>query len=199
MRNWCSRRRASSWLTPSRTVISRSLVISSETGCSGLAAKRTSRLVRMPTSLPLWPCGPRSTTGMPEIELCFMIASASASVSSGKIVIGLATMPDSNFLTRRTCAGLLVGLEIAVDDAEAAGLRHGDRHPRFGHRIHRRGDDRHVERDGLGQLRADIDLGRQHVGRAGLEQHVVEGQAVADQAVSVECHRQLRGRACGQF
>ncbi len=84
--------------------MSRSLVISSETGWPGLAAKRTSRLVRIPTSLPLCPCGPRSTTGMPEMPLFFISASASASVSSGWMVIGLAIIPDSNFLTRRTWA-----------------------------------------------------------------------------------------------
>ena len=38
--------------------------------------------------------------------------------------------------------GLAVGIKIAVDDADAAGLRHGDRHARFGDGIHRRRDDR---------------------------------------------------------
>ena len=32
--------------------------------------------------------------------------------------------------------GLFVGLKIAMDDADAAGLRHGDGEPRLGHRIH---------------------------------------------------------------
>jgi hypothetical protein len=32
---------------------------------------------------------------MPEMPWCFMVASASASVSSGKMVIGFITMPDS--------------------------------------------------------------------------------------------------------
>ena len=95
MRNWCRRWRASFWLTPSRTVIRRSFVISSETFWPGLLAKRTSRLVRMPTSLPLAPPGPRSTTGIPEMPWCFIIASASARVSSGWMVIGFITMPDS--------------------------------------------------------------------------------------------------------
>eukprot|EP01035_Chromulina_nebulosa_P005367 gene5367-biopygen4521 len=49
---------------------------------------------------------------------------------------------------------LLVGLEIAVDDAEAAGLRHGDRHPGLRHRVHGGGDDRQVQRDGLGAATA---------------------------------------------
>ncbi len=75
--------------------MSRSLVISSATGWFGLVAKRTSRLVRMPTSLPLWPFGPRSTTGMPEMPWRFIRLSASARVSSGWMVIGFITMPDS--------------------------------------------------------------------------------------------------------
>ena len=49
------------------------------------------------------------------------------------------------FLDLPHLRGLLVRLEVAVDDADAAGLRHGDRHVRFGHRVHGRGDDRDVE------------------------------------------------------
>ena len=98
MRYWCNRRRASSGSTPSRTVTSRSLVISALTVSARLLAKRTSRLVRMPASRPL----PRSTTGMPEIWWCCIRSSASASVWSGWMVTGFTTMPDSNFLTLRT-------------------------------------------------------------------------------------------------
>ncbi len=98
MRCWCSRRLASSWLTSSRTVIRLSLVISSETGWRGSLAKRTSRLVTMPTSRLL----PFSTTGMPEMRKSAISLSASARVCSGLMVTGLTTMPDSNFLTLRT-------------------------------------------------------------------------------------------------
>ena len=97
MRCWCSSRLASSELTPSRTVTSFSWVISALTGVALSVAKRTSRLVRMPTSLPL-----RSTTGMPEIWCCDISASASARVCSGWMVTGFTTMPNSNFLTLRT-------------------------------------------------------------------------------------------------
>ena len=38
-------------------------------------------------------------------------------------------------------------IEIAVNDANAAGLRHGDGHVRLGHRVHGRGDDRDIEGD----------------------------------------------------
>ena len=124
-------------------------------------------------------CRPPSTTGMPEMPFAFISASASASVASGPMVTGFTTMPDSNFFTCRTCVGLLVGLEVAVDDADAAGLRHGDRHPGLGHRVHGRGDDRDVERDRAGDARADVGLGRQHLREARLEQDVVEGERLA--------------------
>ena len=65
------------------------------------------------------------------MRLRFIRPSASASVASGSMVTGFTTMPDSNFLTWRTCVGLLVRLEVAVDDADAAGLRHGDGHARL--------------------------------------------------------------------
>ena len=49
-----------------------------------------------------FPSAPRSTTGMPEIEARRIRASASASVASGKMVIGSMTIPLSNRLTLRT-------------------------------------------------------------------------------------------------
>jgi len=62
-----------------------------DTGLAMSLAKRTSRLVRMPTSFWL----PRSTTGMPEILWSAIICRASASDWSGWMVSGLTTMPDS--------------------------------------------------------------------------------------------------------
>ncbi len=112
MRCWCSRRFASCSPTPSCTVTSRSLVINSTTFCFGSVANRTSRLVRMPTSLPFLPLAGRSTTGMPEILWVLMSASASASVASGWMVTGSTTMPDSNFFTRRTCSACSSGSKL---------------------------------------------------------------------------------------
>ena len=54
--------------------------------------------------------------------------------------------------------GLIGGLEIAVDDADPARLRHGDGEPRLGDGVHRRGDDRQVEADRAGELRGDVDV-----------------------------------------
>ena len=176
MRCWCRSRLASSWPTPSRTVTSRSLVISSATFWRGSAAKRTSRLVRMPTSLPAWPLPPPSTTGMPEM-LCSFI-SAERVGERGLRVDGdrVDHHAGLELLDLAHLGGLLVRLEVAVNDADAAGLRHGDRHLGLGHRVHGGGDHRQVERDPAGDAGADVDLGGQHVRQAGLEQHVVEGE-----------------------
>ncbi len=83
---------------PGLAVTSLSLVIRLATFSLMSVAKRTSRLVRMPTSLPL----PFSTTGMPEISCRFMRSSASASVASGWMVSGFTTMPLSKRFTLRT-------------------------------------------------------------------------------------------------
>ena len=46
--------------------------------------------------------------------------------------------------------GLLGRRQIAVDDADAAGLRHGNGQPRFGDRVHRRRQDRRRQLDVAG-------------------------------------------------
>ena len=76
--------------------------------------------------------------------------------------------------------GLAVGIKIAVDDADAAGLRHRDRHARFGDSIHRGGDDRDIERDRAGDAGADIGLGGQDVRETRFQKHVVERVGFAD-------------------
>ena len=63
---------------------------------------------------------------------------------------------------------LHIGFEVAVHDADAAGLRHGDRHMRFGHGIHGGCDNRYIEQDSAGDARADIDFRRHDVGQARL-------------------------------
>ena len=74
--------------------------------------------------------------------------------------------------------GLRRRAEVAVDDADAAlaGQRNGQ--PRLGHRVHGRREHRDVQMELIVQLGADIDLGWQHLGKAGHQQHVVEGQGL---------------------
>ena len=83
------------------------------------------------------------------------------------------------FLHLADLRGLLVGLHVAVEHADAAGLRHGDRHLRLGHGIHRRSDDRNIDGDRAGDVRPDIDVRGQHFRQAGPDQHVVECEALA--------------------
>ena len=90
--------------------------------------------------------------------------------------------------------GLPLGIEIAVDDADAAGLRHRDRHARFGDRVHRGRDDRDVERDRAGDVGADIGLGGQDIRETGLQKHIVERVGFADTLKSLR-HCQLLSAA----
>ena len=57
-------------------------------------------------------------------------------------------------LDRQDLGSLLLGLEVLVDDADAAQLGHDDGHAAFGDGIHRRRDERDVEADFPGQARA---------------------------------------------
>ena len=67
-------------------------------------------------------------------------------------------------------------IKIAMNDTDAARLRHGNRHVRLGHGIHGRSDNRDVERNSPRNAGADIHLRRQHIRQARLDQHIVEGQ-----------------------
>ena len=93
------------------------------------------------------------------------------------MVTGFTTMPDSNFFTCAHLGGLRVGVEVAVDHADAAGLRHGDGEPRLGHRVHGGGQDRDMQRRSSGSrgMRTSTSLGSTSEA-AGRMQHVVEGQ-----------------------
>ena len=105
---------------------------------------------------------------------------ASASVASGPSVIGLTTMPASNFLTFLTSSAWASGLRLRWTIADPAVLGHRDRELGLGHGIHRRRQERNAELDLAGQARADVDLGRQDLGVRGLEQDVIEGQRLSD-------------------
>jgi len=72
--------------------------------------------------------------------------------------------------------GLLLGLEVLVDDADAAGLRHGDRHARLGDRVHRRRHQRDVELDGAREACAGVGLSRQDRRRGRFQEDVIEGE-----------------------
>ena len=82
---------------------------------------------------------------------------------------------------------LILDREVAVDDPDPACARQRNREPRLGDRVHRRGDDRDLERDRAGEAGGRADVVRQH-GRLGREQEdVVEGEALlAELRVPIE-------------
>jgi hypothetical protein len=84
--------------------------------------------------------------------------------------------------------GLLVGIEVAVNDADPSGLSHGDRHAGFGHGVHRRRQKRDVHGDRTGRARPCI--GRRRQDRRGRrhKKNVVEGEGLANlhQGLSVD-------------
>ncbi len=68
---------------------------------------------------------------------------------------------------------------VPMDEADAALLRDRDRHPRLGHGVHRRRDQRDVERDPARELGRDVGVARHDRARCGNQEHVVEGESLA--------------------
>ncbi len=77
-------------------------------------------------------------------------------------------------------AGLLLDGEIAVDDAHAALLGHGDGEARLGDGVHGGGHERGVEGDGAGEACLRADLGGDDVRVGGDQEDIVEGQGFGD-------------------
>jgi hypothetical protein len=67
------------------------------------------------------------------------------------MVIGSLTDAAFETLDLRDFSRLLGGRHVLVDDAEAPLLRDGNGEARLGHRVHRRRDERNVERDRAGE------------------------------------------------
>ena len=85
-------------------------------------------------------------------------------------------------LDLRDLGRLLGGREILVDDAQAAFLRQRDCQACFGDGIHRRGEQRDVERDGAGEAGGETDFAWNDGRVSRNEQNVVEGQRFLDYA-----------------
>jgi hypothetical protein len=77
---------------------------------------------------------------------------------------------------------LLGGGEILVHDPDAALLRHRDREARFGHGVHRRGNQRQVQCDIAGESGGEGGVLGQDLGERWHQQHVVEGERFAEKA-----------------
>jgi hypothetical protein len=86
---------------------------------------------------------------------------------------------------------LLLDRQVFVDDAHAAELGHGDRHPAFGHGVHGSSDQRDIEGDAAGELCRRINLSRQNLGVVRDQQHVVEGKCFLDRRPGGDPLRQV--------
>ena len=73
-------------------------------------------------------------------------------------------------------AGLVGDGQIAVHDADAALLGHGNGHARLGYGVHGGRDQRRIQRDIAGQLGLRADLHGHHVAQGRDEQHIIEGK-----------------------
>ena len=80
---------------------------------------------------------------------------------------------------------LLLDRQIAMQDAEAALARDGDRHARFGDGVHRARDERRGDRDPAGHPRRRVGLARDDIGVSGQEQDVVVGESDEAEGVVV--------------
>jgi hypothetical protein len=84
------------------------------------------------------------------------------------------------FLDLADLSSLLLDRQVLVHDADAAHPRHRDGGLRLGHGVHRRRQQRGLERDSTRQQGRDVDVARQHLAVARLEQDIVERQGIAD-------------------
>ena len=85
-------------------------------------------------------------------------------------------MPLSERLTLSISPAWSAMDKVAMHDADAALLRHGDGHARFGDGIHGGREQRRIQRDVAGQLGLRAYLGGHHVAVGGDQQHVIKGQ-----------------------
>ena len=84
------------------------------------------------------------------------------------------------FLDPPHLLGLPFDRQVAVDHADAAGLRHGNRQPALGHGVHGGRNKGDTKLYGPGETGTGVHLGGHDPRLCRLEQHVVEGQRVTN-------------------
>ena len=81
--------------------------------------------------------------------------------------------------------GLRLGRHVAMENADAACLRHGDGKAGFRHRVHGSGNDGNAELDCAGQAGARVGLCWQDRGGSRQQENVVERQCFTDHAANL--------------
>src|SRR6266850_2191983 len=94
--------------------------------------------------------------------------------------------------------GLLIDGEVAVQDTETAEARERNGHARFGDGVHRRGDDRDVERELAREERSGGDLAGEDVAAGWDEEDVVEGEPFGAELLLRGQSRALTPMSLGQ-
>ena len=77
-------------------------------------------------------------------------------------------------------ARLRLKVEVAVDHPDPAGLRHGDRHAPFRHRVHRGRQQGNVHPHQFGDIGGRVRIRRQHGTGSRHQQHIIKGQSLAN-------------------
>ena len=158
---------------------------------SATGVKRRSRLVMMPSSrLSLVDDRQAGDAVRPQMLVELLERGVGADGDRVGDHAGLGPLDEVDLV------GLVLDREVAVQHAEAALAGHRDRHPRLGDGVHRRGDQRHRERDLAGQPGGGVDLAGHDVGLARQQQDVVEGEPEGGELVGA---RRLRVGRVGSW
>ena len=107
-----------------------------------------------------------ATTGTPEIPCSWVNEKSAFSDASGSMVTGSRIMPDSYFLPHALHVPA-ARWSYFYARFDAALLGYGNGQPSLSHSVHRRGQQRNVQRDVFRQLGIERYLGREGVGKAG--------------------------------
>ena len=101
--------------------------------------------------------------------------------------------PDILVLAKGLTAGYLgLSATLASERVYAAFLGEGDRKTGFGHRVHRRGNQRDVQGDVPGELRLERDVAGQDARMSGKKKDVVERQRLLDDSHCFDLKPQKR-------
>ena len=126
---------------------------------------------------------PFTVIGTPLMWCCSMSFLAVDTVSSGGSVTGSVMMPFSDRLTLSTSRVWAATVMFLWMMPMPALLGQGDGQFAFGDRVHRRREDGDIEADVAGERRADVHVLGDDLGIPGLQQDVVEGDALVSDAV----------------
>ena len=147
-------------------------VMTSTTGGEWSGSKRMSRLVTMPSSMPLAVDHGRTRDAVAPAQRVDL-GQGGVRTDGDRVGdhAGLGALDEVDL------CGLVLDRQVAVQHADATLAGHGDRHAGLGDGVHGRRDERHAQRDVAGEAGGRVDVAGHDVGAAGQQQDVVVGQS----------------------